>query len=307
MRRPLRQGPGPTLRPQARPQRPLQLCPSCGPLGRRKPALAPSNAPPARAAILLPLAGTVCVLASDLPTPAAKAPPAPAARPMVAGIATSGATTAPTAPPNTSNAPVSASKGVMSAVSAAACSATNCSMSWAAALWISCALCPACSMTRCASVGRPMICGNTRCSTAFAALVAFLKPKFFAAWPTPPAPAAMMLVSPASDRSHLSGKLRPPCLCRTQAAENWGAANEGKVCLDSHRRRIRSRPRWPFPVECAALDFRPTAPWTAGIRPGRSGWICRCWRCGWAEGCRKKARLLRCIPALSPIGSILEF
>ena len=162
------------------------------------PALAPSNAPPARAASLLPLAGTVCVLASDLPTPAAKAPPAPAARPMAAGIATSGATTAPTAPPNTSNAPVSASKGVMSAVSSAACSATNCSMSWAATLWISCALCPACSMTRCASVGRPMICGNTRCSTAFAALVAFLKPKFCAAWPTPPAPAAMMLVSPAA-------------------------------------------------------------------------------------------------------------
>ena len=24
---------------------------------------------------------------------------------------------------------------------------------------------------------------------------------------------------------------------------------------------------------------------------------CRCWRCGWGEGCRKKARLLRCIPA----------
>ena len=175
------------------------------------PALAPSNAPPAMAATLLPLAGAVCVLASDLPTPATKAPPAPAARPMAAGIATSGATTAPTAPPNTCNAPtpaaspaaapVSASKGVMSAVSAAACSATNCSMSWAAALWISCALCPACSKTRCASVGRPMICGNTRCSTAFAALVAFLKPKFCAAWPTPPAPAARMLVSPAAAAS----------------------------------------------------------------------------------------------------------
>eukprot|EP00439_Symbiodinium_sp_Y106_P080825 s2364_g19.t1 len=70
-------------------------------------------------------------------------------------------------------APVSASSGVISAVSAAACSAANCSMSWAAALWISWALCPACSMTRWASAGRPMICGID-CSTAFATLVAFL-------------------------------------------------------------------------------------------------------------------------------------
>ena len=146
-----------------------------------------------------------------------------------------------------------------------------------------------------------------------AALLAFLKPKFCAAWPTPPPPAARMLVSPAAAASPtrplrlLLGwrrprrveaiSLRPPCVCGAQAAENWGAAVEGKVCLDSHRRRIRSRSRWPLLAECAALDFRPTAAWIAGIRPGRSGWICRCWRCGWAEGCRKKARLLRCIPA----------
>ena len=186
-------------------------------------------------------------------------------------------------------------------------------MSWAAALWISCALCPACSMTRCASVGRPIICGNTRCSTAFATLVAFLKPKFCAAWPTPPAPAARMLVSPAAAASPTPAETaaglawiwRPrrieaispvSFVLRVCVGSRLQKTVEGKVCLDSHRRRSRSR--WPLPAKCAALDFRPTAPWIAGIRPGRSGWICRCWHCGWAEGCRNKPRLLRCIPLL---------
>ena len=127
----MRQGPGPTLRPQARPQRPLQLCPSCGPLGRRK-----------RQLLLLQMlrrqwlqscyhlqALFVCSLRRLIN-------PMPPLRLL-------------RLPPRQFR---------------------------PAALWISCALCPACSMTRCASVGRPMN-GNTRRSTAFAALVAFLKPK----------------------------------------------------------------------------------------------------------------------------------
>ena len=197
----------------------------------------------------------------------------------------------------------------MSAVSAAACSATNCSMSWVAALWISCALCPACSMTRCASVGRPMICGNTRCSTAFAALVAFLKPKFCAAWPTPPPPAARMLVSPAAAAS----PTRPLRLWiwRPRRIEAISPVSFVlRVCVGPRLQKtgaLQLRERSAFIAIVGGfevvLDGRSqlsVRPWIFGQRlRGLREFVqveVRCWRCGWAEGCRKKARLLRCIP-----------
>ena len=292
MRRPLR---GPTLRPQARPQQRPPALPKLRAVGKAEaPALAPSNAPPARAAILLPLAGIVCVLASDLPTPAAKAPPAPAARPMAAGIATSGATTAPTAPPNTSNAPVSASKGVMLAVSAAACSATNCSMSWAA--------CPLHLLRSLPSLLDDAL------RVCWAADDLREHPLLHCVRRSGGIPEAKVLRSLAHSTGAGSNDSRQPsCSGLADAAAEavaglawiWRPRQIEAVSPVSFVLRVCVEPRLQktgalqmrersaliaivggFEVVldgrsqlCAALDFRPTAPWIAGIRPGRSGWI----------------------------------